>query len=158
MTRNKHLWIAAAALALGRSAALGASCPDGRELDGRALEATVTFAKTGRVLVLALAPQSCAVEDPRDEPFAPPYTRRAYRSADGAALSVYSDATRPTSTLSLSLADGSHSATLIPPVRTDALASGGYADLGQVLLVKLDARGQNGVVIPVKLAIRSLAP
>jgi hypothetical protein len=133
-------------------------CPDGKELDGRSIEATVTFKDTGKSVVLKLSQVSCDVEVSRDEPPASPYTVRAYRSGDGAYLGVYSSADRPTSTISLRLADEASSASMIPAFRTDALASGKDVSLGDVLLVKLDKKGENGVVVPVTLTIRSVTP
>lgn len=133
------------------------TCPDGKELDGKAIEATVTFKETGKAVTVKMTPASCAVEYPREEPEGTPYTVRAYRSGDGGGMSVYSSADRPTSTMSLRL-DGADSASLIPAFRNSALASGKDVDLGEVLLVKLDQAGQNGKVIAVRLTIRSSAP
>lgn len=134
------------------------ACPDGRELDGRVLEVTLTF-KTGTARVLKMSPDRCDVQYPRDEPPMPPYTRRGYKSADGAVLAVYTGSDRPTSTLSLRLADDLNlgSASLIPAFRTDTLASGSSIDLGEVLLVGLDKSSGDGKVIPVKMSIRSVA-
>jgi hypothetical protein len=133
-------------------------CPDGKEIEGLSLEASVTFTKTGKTTLIKLAPRACSLEYPRDEPPASPYTTRSFGSDDGASVTVYSSADRPTSTLSIRLGDDSSSATMIPAFRTDALASGKDVDLGEVLLVRLDKNGQNGVVVPVKLTIRSVKP
>ncbi len=133
-------------------------CPDGKELDGRSIEATIKFKDTGKTVVLKLSQAACDTVVPREEPDSSPFTRRDYRSDDGAGISVYSSPDRPTSTLSLRLADDASSASMIPAFRTDALASGKDVDLGEVLLVRLDKNGGNGTVVPISLSLRSVTP
>lgn len=135
-----------------------AACPDGRELDGRPIMAAVTFLDTGKMVFVKLAPVACEVVHPRDEPPMPDFSRRDYESTDGTALSVYTGPDRPTSTISLRLADDASSATLIPAFNTAELASGRSIDLGEVLLVRLNKARTDGTVVRVKLSIRSVAP
>jgi len=134
-----------------------ASCPDGRALEGRAMKLTLFLSGADKPLVLKLAYDSCALEYPRDEPPAPPYTIRRYKSADGASLGVYSGSDRATSTVSLRLADGASSASMIPALTTAALASGQKQDLGEILLVRLTDGGRDGVVIHARGEITSVA-
>jgi hypothetical protein len=150
---------APAASASGSAAAAPAvsACSDGAELKGRAMEVTLLVKGAAQPLVLKLAYDGCEVEYPRDEPAIPPYARRAYKSADGAVLGVYTGSDRPTSTVSLRLGDGSSAAGLIPPMATAALASGKPIDLGEILLVKT-TNGSDGVVIHAQGSIKSVAP
>jgi hypothetical protein len=131
------------------------SCADGAELEARAIQITLAVKGAGKPLVLDLAFAGCTVEYPRDEPPASPYTRRAYKSAKGDVLGVYSSDGKANSSLSLHLADGSSSASLIPIIATADLASGRTLDLGEVLLVKLTHEGRDGVVIHAATSIKS---
>lgn len=131
------------------------SCPDGVELNGRAMQVTLRISGQAAPVVLDLAYARCAEEFPRDEPPAPPYTVRTYKTEKGDSLSVYSSSDRPASTLSLRLADGASSATLMPILATADLASGRTLDLGEVLLVRLTKGGADGVVIHAAASIKS---
>lgn len=138
--------------------AAAADCPDGKELDGRAMRLTLKIKGTDKPLVLDLAYVRCEVEYPRDEPPAPTYTFRSYRSAGGDYLGVYSNRERPTTTLSIHLADGSASATLIPVLKTADLASGRTLDLGEILLVGRAVGDKEGAVIDAEASIASVKP
>ena len=131
-----------------------ASCADAAELDARAMQVTLDIKGADKPVVLDLAFSGCVVEYPRDEPPAPAYTRRAYKSAKGDVLGVYSSESKTHSSFSLYLADGSSAASLIPIVATADLASGRSLDLGEVLLVKT-TNGRDGVVIHASTSITS---
>ncbi|HEX4049074.1 MAG TPA: hypothetical protein VH309_14610 [Elusimicrobiota bacterium] len=138
------------------SSAKAADCPDGKELEGRAMRLTLKIKGKDKPLVLELAYVRCEVEFPRDEPPAPDYTFRSYKTAGGDYLGVYTNRESPTSTLSIHLADGSSSATLIPTLRTADLASGRTLGLGEILLVGRAVGDQEGAVIDAVGAIRSV--
>jgi len=142
-------------LAAPAAAKAAAACPDGAALAGRAMQLTLKIQGTDKPLVLELAYDHCQLEYPRDEPPAPPYTYRAYKTASGDVLGVYSSSDRPASTLSISLADGSTSASLLPILATAELASDQTLDLGEILLVKLTNEGRDGVVIHAAGSIKS---
>ena len=133
-----------------------ASCPDGAELAGRAMQLTLNMKGADKPLVFDLAYDACHVEYPRDEPPAPPYTYRAYKSAKGDVLSLYSSSDRATSNVSFHLADGSSSAGGLPIYANADLASGRALDLGNIILVKT-APGRDGVVINAAGSIKSVA-
>ena len=149
--------LGSAAREAARFEAARAACPYGRELNGRAIELKLTFARTGRTAVLRLMPSGCVKVNPRDdEKPMPPFTQRDYRTPDGVSLQVYTGAHSPTSTASLSLPDGAASASLIPAFRTETLASGEPIDLGEVLLVRLGKGGEDDAVIHADMSIRTL--
>jgi hypothetical protein len=134
------------------------SCRDGGELNDRAMEVTLVYKETGQTQVLSMTMDACDRIIPRaDEEPMPPYTRRTYKTADGAILSVYTGPDRPTATVSLSLPDDSSSASMIPEMSTERLASGDSIELGEVLMVRTGQYGADGAVIPVKMSIRSFA-
>jgi hypothetical protein len=136
------------------AAQTSAACPNGAALAGRAMRLTLKIQGADQPLAFDLAYDHCQLEYPRDVPPAPPYTYRAYKTSSGDVLGVYSSSDRPASTVSISLADGSSSASLLPILATADLASGKTLDLGEILLVKL-TNGRDGVVIHASGSIAS---
>jgi hypothetical protein len=132
-------------------------CPDGKELEGKALEVTLKY-KQGGSSVLKLKAGACRQSYDREDPQAAPFTIRRFDSADGALLSTYSTSGRATSTMQILLPDRSDSASLIPPVKTADLVSGNDVALGEILFVKLDKSGQNGTVTHADVWVRAVKP
>jgi hypothetical protein len=135
-----------------------ADCPDGTVLNGRDMEITLKWDKTGKSSVLKMPYSTCLHEFPRgdEEPPMQPWTRRVYKSQDGSTLGVYSSPDRTTSTISLWLSDDSDAASLIPAFETAKLAAGEPIDLGEVLLVRAD-NGAGESVLSSHLSIRAVA-
>jgi hypothetical protein len=145
----------AAASAAPAAAPNSDSCPDGAALKGREMQVTLDFGGVNKPLVVDFAYDHCQVESPRDEPPVPDYTYRQYKSAKGDVLGVYSSSDRPTSNVSLHLADGRSSASLLPILATRDLASGATLDLGEILLVKA-TNERDGVVTRAAGSIKSV--
>jgi hypothetical protein len=120
-----------------------ASCADAAELDARTLQVTLDIQGEDKPLVLDYKFAGCVVEYPRDEPPAPAYTRRSYKTAKGDSLGVYSGA-KGTSVFSIYLANDTSSATEIKTVSNADLLSDRTLDLGDFLMIKHNNRHDGG--------------